>query len=1159
MKKDLKLSSENSQGRTYWRSQDHLAETEEFRSWLDNEFPSAAREADEAPSRRDFMKIMSASFLLAGFGLTGCRRPEEVLIPFSTSTGDYIHGVAEFFATTRISAKGATPLLAKSADGRPVKLERNPIHSDATGTSASTQASVLDLYDPDRLKKVKNQGADTTKEQGDAQLAALANDLNNTKGEGFAFLLDKLDSPSRDRIVKKLQAKYPQATWHQYDPVCPNSFTQKEGDQSQYQAFYHLDKAHKVVSFGGDFLGKDPQSERNARDFAKLRKLSSPDDKMNRLYVVESAMTDTGASADHRLRLAASQVELAAYRLAIELLENENFQNLTPDAKAKAGELIGALKANSPSELFEQEDHTKVDQFVQHCSDDIFANAYADGAENPKEVVKQTLFIAGPEMPKQVHELCLFLNATTGAIGNTVEYKKIESKGFSSLSSLAKASSSTTNLIMIGGNPVYDAPADLNWAASQSQANVWRLSDREDESSENVKWSFPRSHFLESWGDANTADGTYSSVQPLIAPLYDSYTDIEFLSRIAGEEESNPHKIVQETFRQVSQTSNFDNDWRHFIHDGFLKDSYFRYSKPDFSATNLKQSLTARKEVIEKLSKPSAENLQILFLSDSKVGAGEGANNGWLQELPDSVTKITWDNVILMSPKTAADLGLPATNRVGNKYNQARIVEVEIQGRKISGPVWVQSGFADHTLGLVLGYGRTKAGRVGNGVGYYNASAVRTFGSPFISSGAKVSKSVETIEIACTQDHGSMEGRPIVREANLDQFQKHPEFAEKGMGVAAHFPHDLPYKVYDHPYTQYEEKAKKQKEKDGTVPRPIIKSSIHQWAMTIDLNACTGCNACVVSCQAENNIPVVGKDQVRRGREMHWIRIDRYFSAPVSEDGKIQNKSIPSDPQISLQPMACVQCENAPCESVCPVNATIHDEEGLNLMVYNRCVGTRYCSNNCPYKVRRFNFFDYNLRPLDNLYASPLTGGGLPRKPADEYELMKLVRNPDVSARMRGVMEKCTYCVQRIEDAKINQKIKAGASGDVEVPDGTIKTACQDACPADAITFGNKLDPDSEVSKSIANPRNYKVLGYLETLPRTTHLARVRNPYEPLAKIENATTPFTTQEHFREDFKEEGADPFESHHGHHDDHHDDHKDGGHKDGEHKDHGKEAAH
>lgn len=1099
-------------GRQYWRSLDHMVETEEFREWLNNEFPSAAREAADGPTRRHFLKIMSASFLFAGFGLTGCRRPEEHLIPFTRGSADYTHGVPEFFATSRPTRSGAVPLLAKSADGRPVKLERNSQHPDSTGTDAQTQASILDLYDPDRQKQVLQGSNAVTRAAGVDKLRAVAKDLNTTKGDGYAFLFDSANSPSRDRLVGSLKAKYPKASIHHYDPLAPRL----EG--VSHKPFYDLRKADLIVSLGSDFLGTEDDATRFTRDFARGRKISSPGDSMNRLYVVEGPMTITGGAADHRLRTAPSQIEKFAAYLALEIIladNNSNAKAVLGDSYADLVQELNSIKEGAGNLI------ASWSAWVAACKKDILAHQ------------GHVAFVPGAGQPASVHLISQVLNSILGNVGTTVHYTPADSNEFASLQLLANAIEGSTvkNVIMVGGNPVYNAPADLQWAEVQKKAEIIRLTDRLDESSDGVSWSFPRSHFLESWGDARTSDGTLVSVQPLIAPLFDSFSDLEFLALLAGEQTTKPHEIVRRTFQTVSQTDDLESAWKQFLHDGFLKDSYFRHSKPDFQWASFIESF--RK--VKPLPAPGKENLEVVFLPDSKVGDGSFTNNGWLQELPDPITKITWDNVILVSPTTAKALGLPGSNREGaTSYNIARMVELELNGRKIKGPVWVQSGFADFTLGLVSGYGRTKCGRVGEATGYYNAFAVRIDKNPFIDQGAKVTSLSDKVELACTQDHGSMEGRPIIREANIQQFRKHPQFASDAMGIASHFPHDVPAKVYNHPYENYEKDAKKNQDEGKPAPYPIIKSSVHQWAMTIDLNACTGCNACVVSCQSENNIPIVGKDQVRRGREMHWLRIDRYFSAPVAVDegkekGSLRDdRDLPDDPQIAIQPMACVHCENAPCESVCPVNATVHDEEGLNLMVYNRCVGTRYCSNNCPYKVRRFNFFDYNLRPLDALYDSPVFMKKLPRRPADEVELMKMVRNPDVSVRMRGVMEKCTYCIQRIEGAKIAQKIKAGASDNVEVPDGTIRTACLDACPADAIVFGNKMDPNSAVSLSINNPRNYSVLGYLETKARTTYLARVRNPNPEMPDYQESTmSPYTTQEYFRSN----NEDPFE-HHGH---------------------------
>jgi molybdopterin-containing oxidoreductase family iron-sulfur binding subunit len=617
----------------------------------------------------------------------------------------------------------------------------------------------------------------------------------------------------------------------------------------------------------------------------------------------------------------------------------------------------------------------------------------------------------------------------------------------------------------------------------------------------------------------------------LIAPLFGGVTELEVLARLGGLPVAQAHDIVQETFQTMASEGDFGENWKKFLHDGFWPGTEYK------AATDTKLSVVKVDAILTASGEPpqlSKDNLEVVFHRDLKVDDGRYNNNGWLQELPDPITKVTWDNLILVSRKTASELG------VANED----LVEVELGGRKARGPVWVQPGLADHTLGMALGYGRAMSaeggtGRVGDQVGQYDAYKIRAGLDTHHASGAKLTKTGSSYKISCTQEHGSMEGRPIVREANLKDYRGFPGFAtnmdlESHGSYIANDPNTgLPLKIYESPYDAY---AKRKRQVGVDLSRQIIKSEVHQWGMTIDLNGCVGCAACVVACQSENNIPIVGKDQVRRDREMHWIRIDRYFSGAAEKAAPDQI----DDPQVLTQPMLCQHCEDAPCESVCPVNATVHDEEGLNVMAYNRCVGTRYCSNNCPYKVRRFNFFDYNRNTLENLYKTPLltSHNGSWRMsnwfkkpsldhniPEDEWDLMKLARNPDVTVRMRGIMEKCTFCVQRIEQAKIAQKVKAGPSGDVRVAEGAIQTACEQACPADAIVFGNLADPGSRVSKLKENERNYSVLAFLDTRPRTTYLARVRNPNPAMPDAH--PNPLSLQEYM----DQEHANPFEKHQG----------------------------
>jgi molybdopterin-containing oxidoreductase family iron-sulfur binding subunit len=588
--------------------------------------------------------------------------------------------------------------------------------------------------------------------------------------------------------------------------------------------------------------------------------------------------------------------------------------------------------------------------------------------------------------------------------------------------------------------------------------------------------------------------------------LFGGLTELEVLARIAPLERVNPYDIVRETFARYAGSD--EERWKRFLHDGFLAESGGRLVDVQFDWAKAARAMGQ----LRAANPPSADRLELVFYRDAKVDDGRYVNNGWLQEMPDPVTKLTWENVILLSQGTADALGLRIVDRNNNNL-KTPVVQIEVGGRKLTGPAWIQPGMADFVVGLALGYGQSKAGRVGQGSGY-NAYPLRVSASPHLLVGAQLTGTDRQHPLATTQNHWSMEGRPIVREANLEGYRANPHFAQ---AMDMHLPAES-RPLYPNPMDI--------PGKDGLTPR---ERALHQWGMSIDLNACTGCSACVIACQSENNVPIVGKDQVRRQREMHWLRVDRYYAGPVAA------------PQMVSQPMACLHCESAPCESVCPVNATVHDEEGLNLMVYNRCVGTRYCSNNCPYKVRRFNFFDYNRRPLDRLYESPLassTEGAWELKrwfenpdrgsrPHDEFELTKLVKNPDVTVRMRGIMEKCTYCIQRIEQSKIARKVAAGAGGDVVVRDGEVRTACQQACPAEAIVFGNLQDAGSAVSRQKALDRNYLVLEFLATRPRTSYLARVRNPN---ARMPGATTePLTTQQYFENNPPHHGPPGAEPH------------------------------
>lgn len=1074
MKKNSVPSFQPGSGRTYWRSLDELAETPEFRQWVEREFPQGASEWTDPVSRRQFTKIMSASFLLAGLGLAGggCRRPVEKLEPFGKMPENYIHGLPQFYATAMPTQTSAIPLVAKSSDGRPTKLEGNSLHPDSNGgTDRYAQASILNLYDPDRATRFTNNGKNVPAEGALDFLSQLARQARANGGQGISFLVERNNSPSRLRLQKLISGKLPQARWYVYEPI-DLDIHRRAASQAFGQSvkpYYQFDKADVIVSLDCDFLGSEEDAHNHIRRFSSRRGIEKPADSLNRLYMVESLMSVTGFNADHRLRLPSTAVVQAAAALAAQILKQGAVSGL---------ESLGQPAGVDPS-------------WITTCAQDLLQNR------------GKSLVVAGHRQPPAVHLLAHAVNSALDNLGKTVVFHQVPEpveRGIADLAEALKAGQVET-LLILGGNPVYTAPVDLDWANTQRKAKmVARLAYYEDETFPYCDWHFPAAHYLESWGDARTADGTLVPVQPLIAPLFGGLSELEILGRIVGETVTDPYGIVRETFAGLIGGADLESHWRKFLHDGFLQDSAAQPARVSLNAGAVTRALGA-----VTVEAPSKDKLEVVFHRDYSLDDGRYNNNGWLQELPDPATKMVWDNAVLVSRKTAAELGMKNSD----------VVEIGLAGRSVRGPIWVQPGMADYTLALALGYGRTRTGRVGTGTGF-NAYALRTIQNADFAAGASLRAVNLTYPLSCTQDHWSMEGRPIIREANLDQYRKKPRFA-KNMEIEEN---EVLEPMYPNPFDQLKQKG------------------IHQWGMAIDLNRCVGCSACMVACQSENNVPIVGKEQVKRGREMHWLRIDRYYSGrPLIKKGDPKAREIfletfnreqdqqfedwIENPQVVNQPMLCQHCESAPCENVCPVNATSHDQEGLNVMTYNRCVGTRYCSNNCPYKVRRFNYFDYNKRPIGKFYLGPFG-----HRKDDEWDLLKMIKNPDVTVRMRGVMEKCTYCIQRIEQAKIAQKIKAGASGDVVVPSDSFTTACAQACPAGAIVFGNLKDPESHVSKLKRLDRNYSVLETLLTKPRTTYLARIRNPNPKMPDGYYSEGPMTLREYDQthpDPFQEEGA------------------------------------
>jgi MoCo/4Fe-4S cofactor protein with predicted Tat translocation signal len=1075
MKTILKYEPAPTTGRRYWRSLDELADTPEFKDWLHREFPQGASEFTDDVSRRHFLKIMSASFAFAGLAMAGagCRRPEEKLEPFGKQPEDYVYGKSEYFATAMPTRNGAIPLVVKSYEGRPIKIEGNALYPGGNGgTDRYAQASILNLYDPDRARHFKSGWVNVSRDEAMKFLDDVSKKFAANQGEGLAFLAESSTSPSRARLQKIIAQKFPQSKWFTYDAI-DSGIHQRAATQAFGQPVkpvFHFDKAKVILSLDCDFLGGEDDAHNHIRKFAVGRKAG---DGMSRLYAVESLFTLTGASADHRLRVQASLVGQIAAAISWEI-----------------GSITATLKDSMPLAI-----PAGVDQkWILECAKDLAANR------------GNVLVVAGQRQPIEVHLLAHAMNVALGAIGNTVTMIPATENPSTDLKDFYNSKTST--LVILNGNPIFDSSLQglkvplLDMKTPQAPTIV-RLGYYEDETSAISDWNFPAAHYLESWGDATTSDGTLVPIQPLIQPLFGGMTELEFLARISGSNES-AYEIVRETnmARNIyyATPSNFnpEENWKKFLFNGYLEGS------APFAFAGIDQFMVTPK--LTNVSAPTKDNLEVIFYRDSKVDDGRYANNGWMQELPDPVTKITWDNAVLVSRKTARELNVA----------NGDVVEISLNGKKVSGPIWTQPGMADYSLGLALGYGRERAGRVGTGVGF---NAYKIFSGKYIETGATIRKTGETYVIATTQSHWSMEGRPAVREANLDDYNKDKTFAQEM--------HEKEPPVVQSLYPNPLDEAKK--------------TALHQWGMAIDLSACVGCGTCVLACQSENNIPIVGKDQVHRGREMHWMRIDRYYTAdPAKEKLSDSFKADPDqqfaewidDVQAVNQPMLCQMCESAPCENVCPVNATVHDQEGLNVMAYNRCIGTRYCSNNCPYKVRRFNYLDFNKRPLSELkgpdYSTAIFGHKTDGKldilrwwkdpnsgmrTEDEWDLIKLSKNPDVTVRMRGVMEKCTYCTQRIEQAKISQKVKAGASGDVRLKEseGTIpKTACQQACPAQAIVFGDISDPESSVSKQKLLPLNYSVLGELLTKPRTTYLARVRNP-NPLMPDYHA--PYSSEEY----------------------------------------------
>ena len=992
-------------GKDYWRSVEEFVDAPEFEEFVTREYPQHAETWEDGLSRRNFIKIMGASLALAG--LSGCViQPAEKIVPYVRQPEEIIPGKPLYFATAMTLGGVATGLLAKSNEGRPTKLEGNPEHSGSLGaTDVFAQASLLDMYDPDRSQQVTRLGNPTTWQNFMTAIRSATDENRGNGGAGIRFLTETVTSPTLIAQFRQIASELPNARWYQYEPVNKDNAMAgaKLAFGSPVQTIYKFDQADRILSLDADFLSDF--NVRYAKDFSKKRSLNEEAKTMSRMYAVETTLSLTGAKADHRLAVKPSQ-----------------FTEITK-AIAKA---LGVAGANST--------YTENAQWIAAMAKDLQANR------------GKSIVIAGDNQPPAVHAMAHAMNAALGNVGTTVVYADpfapfSETTQVDQLRQLVREidGGQVKVLVMLGGNPVYNTPADLKLNQERLNKVPLRvhLSRYFDETSELCHWHLSEKHYLESWSDSRAYDGTVTITQPIIQPLYDSHSAHEVVQLFARENfDRKDIDILKDNWKaqgSAPASGDFEKNWRKAVHDGFVANT-----TAATKTVSVNPAFMSQPSVVP----ANTGSLEIAILPDPCTYDGRFANNGWLQELPKPLIKTTWDNVALISPNTAAKLGLNQSNRdpgqqagapEGTTYINTKggnlfsdLVTVKYQGGEIGGgvPVWIFPGQPDDVVTLFMGYGRTKAGRVGNGVGY-NAFEVRRSDAMYSGFG-ELAKRGETTQIASTQTHFNMEGRDILRTWDLNSLE---EAAKAG-----------------HQHNEYEASM-----------YPGFQYNGNKWGMSIDLNSCTGCNACVVACQSENNIPVVGKEQVSRSREMHWMRIDAYYNG---DDLNNPNG-------LNFQPLLCQQCEQAPCETVCPVHATVHSAEGLNDMVYNRCVGTRYCSNNCPYKVRRFNFLLYQD------WNTP------------QYKLM---RNPEVTVRSRGVMEKCTYCTQRIASARIEAE-KDGRA----IRDGEILTACQSVCPTDAITFGDMNDANSAVAKIKKDHRNYNLLNDLNTQPRTTYLAGVKN------------------------------------------------------------------
>jgi molybdopterin-containing oxidoreductase family iron-sulfur binding subunit len=1022
-------------GQNYWRSLGELAESDEFREHLEREFPRGAAEwvGNDPVSRRNFLKLMGASLALAG--VVGCtRQPDERIYPYTNAPENVIPGIPQYYATAMPLGGYATGLVVESHLGRPTKIEGNVDHPASLGaTDIFAQAAILTFYDPERSQVVSTRGQNADWEGFTTMLAEQLSGQQGNGGQGIRLLTETVTSPSLIAEIESFLETYPNAVWHQYEPLARDNA--RAGSMMAFgehvETQYDLSAADVILTLDADTLMLSPGSLRYARQYADRRRIWQDDgENLNRLYSIESTPSVTGGTADHRLAATPREVEALTRLIA---------------------QGVGVNVAQVAGLELDERSTTWINGLLSDLNDNRGS----------------CVVIPGDQQSPAVHALAHAINNRLGNVGSTVFYTDPVTAAstdgaqtqLESLQMLVgdMEAGNVEMLFIIGGNPAYTVPADVPFvSALENVPFSVHMGIYHDETAALCAWHVPEAHFLESWSDARAFDGTTTIIQPLIAPLFQSRTQAQLVAALNGNPMIASYDLVRNYWEANSPDTNIERFWQVSLNNGLVAES----ALPTREMTASLDDLSEPPALLEVHEQPQL--MEITFRPDYSVWDGRFVNNGWLQELPRPLTRLAWDNAALISPRTAVELfgmGLDVNNLSASDYEalsavNGRLVQVTYSGNTLELPVWVMPGHPHNSLTIHLGYGHdAQTGSVGAGVGF-NGYALRTAVAPWSGPGM-VTVSGGTYPLVTTQEHHSMEGRAIVRAGTIDQYREEPGF----MGEMPQFPNHPDRTIFQNLFP-YE---------DG-----------HSWGMAIDLNACIGCNACVISCQAENNVPVVGKDQVSMGREMHWLRLDRYYGGDLE------------DPVLYRQPMACVQCELAPCEIVCPVNATVHDHEGLNTMIYNRCVGTKYCSNNCPYKVRRFNFLQYQ---------------------DETTPTFKLMRNPDVSVRSRGVMEKCTYCIQRIKVATIDEK-----NTDTPLEDGAIQTACQQVCPTQAIIFGDLNDPDSQVNKMKESLINYGVLEELNFFPRTTYLGRLSNPNPMIGASEGVNYPM-------------GGEPFGTSHG----------------------------